>query len=39
MSFAATYLIDNIIIINALIIVISIISAACGADKFSKLGC
>lgn len=39
MSFAATYLIDNIIIINALIIAISIISAACCADKFSKFGC
>lgn len=39
MSSAATYLIDNIIIINALIIVISIISAGCRADKFSKVGC
>ena len=39
MSSAATYLIDNIIIINALIIVIAIISANCRADKLSKVGC
>ena len=39
MSFLTAYLIDNIIIINALIIVISIVSAACCADKFSKVGC
>ena len=39
MGSALNYLIDNIIITNALIIVIAIISANCRADKLLKVGC
>ena len=39
MNMSVAYLIDNIIIINALIIAIAMVSAGCRADKFSKVGC